>query len=139
MPGQDVATKPVQDRNEIHEAMLQWQVGNINGLITKDKFCMSRTAQLILSASRYAVYLERKAHSVPHYLSDATLHQGGSDDQAAQTDTRTTRTHSRSRRAATLGSRLPTPYALESDSGTPTALSEYTVSQRLEQRPGGTP
>jgi hypothetical protein len=52
-------------------------MGGGNGLITKDKFCLSRFGKLELNWSRYEVYLKRKVKLETQYADDESQHQGG--------------------------------------------------------------
>lgn len=53
------------------------EVGHRNGLITKDKFCLSRFGKLALNWSRYEVYRKRKPKPVAEYANDEQKHHGG--------------------------------------------------------------
>jgi hypothetical protein len=56
-------------------------VGSLNGLITNDKFCLTRTIWLRLSWPRARVL---RRVSVPLYLRDEFTHRGGDDAAATQ-------------------------------------------------------
>ena len=52
---------PIDQRDQVGPSPLDPQVGDINGLITNDKFCVSRVARLQLTWSRYEVWRQRTA------------------------------------------------------------------------------
>jgi len=110
--------------------MPQADIGDVNGMITKDKFCWSRTAQLQLTWSRYDVYLQRKARATAHgYPSDEQTHPGGSHETAAMADS--TADQPASRRPTPLGSGLSAPPAVD-------AASDNRAGQdQLPNRTGG--
>lgn len=60
-PRQHLAAIPVQDRRQVPEPSEQPNVGDVNGLIANDKFCVSRVARLQLTWSRYEVWRQRTA------------------------------------------------------------------------------
>ncbi len=82
----------------------------VNGMITNDKFCMTRLGHLQLSWSRYDVYLARKRRTTPDYPSDELVHRGGPHETAVAhppTD------NAPSPWPTTLGSSLPTTTAMD--------------------------
>ena len=60
-PAHDTPGEDISDESDIDEALRRRHVGKINGLITNDKFCVSRVARLQLTWSRYEVWRQRTA------------------------------------------------------------------------------
>ena len=83
---------------------------DFNGLITNDKFCMSRSARLTLTWSRRPRRLGQAAEGGAVYPPNENSHCGGPHEtpvaSAPATDTRP-------ERAAPMGSGLPIPPAME--------------------------
>ena len=79
-PANDPTREHIQDGCQIQPALSGWDVSDVNGLITKDKFCMSRYSRLKLNWSRYEVYLQRKAKLEQQTPLDEQYHQGGGDE-----------------------------------------------------------
>ena len=94
----------------------------IDGLLTNDKFCVVRSSRLTLSWSRAPVHQQRVSLPTPRapsYPSQQSAPCGGSDVSpvaGAPTDDQL------SRRAAALGSRLPTSIAVD---GVPCASARW--------------
>ena len=84
---------------------------HFNGLITNDKFCMSRPARLKLQFSRYAVYLQRKARQDEGYAPQHHATCGGSH---ASTVADLPTSQPASGCSATLGPSLSTAAAVDS-------------------------
>src|SRR5688572_12020087 len=87
-------------------------LGDVNGLLTNDKFCLSRSARLTLAWSRYQVHLERQGRIGSGYLRDESFHRGGGHearmaDSAADGPV--------PGRPAALGPGLPAPPAMGRD------------------------
>jgi hypothetical protein len=57
--GQDLAAGPVEDHAQVDEALGPGHIREVNGLITNDKFCVSRLARLTLAWSRYEAWRQR--------------------------------------------------------------------------------
>lgn len=83
----------------------------LDGLITNDKFCLTRTSRLQLSWSRLP--LSRRALAPTYALSDDVAHCGGGHGQqaAAVHVARAADRHSSLKRAAALGPGLSAPSA----------------------------
>jgi hypothetical protein len=64
-PADDVARESVEHGYQIHPPGLQRDVGHINGLLTNDKFCLTRLGRLLLSWSRVEVWQRRVAAQGP--------------------------------------------------------------------------
>jgi hypothetical protein len=75
-----------------------------NGLITNDKFCLSRSAHLKLSWSRYEIYLRRKAGGVANYLREERVYHGGENETPMAGSPPDSPIY---RRSTTLGSSIP--------------------------------
>jgi hypothetical protein len=84
-------------------------MGRRNGLITKDKFCLSRFGKLALNWSRYEVYLERKPKPVTKYADDEEKHHGGVHEPSLASSPPGQPT---TRWRAPLGSSLPTAHSV---------------------------
>jgi len=71
----------VKHRRQVQPALIRGDVGNVNGMITNDKFCLSRSAQLSLSWSRIGLY-ERRRHTpiISGYSPDDSIHLGGTGE-----------------------------------------------------------
>jgi hypothetical protein len=108
----------------------QADIRDINGMITKDKFCWSRPARLQLTWSRYDVYLQRKGRTTVHgYPSDEHAHPGGSHETAAVADKAADQPTSR--RPTPLGSGLSAPPAVDA------AIDTGAGNDQLPDRTGG--
>jgi hypothetical protein len=82
-----------------------------NGLITNDKFCMSRSGRLTLSWSRHPLRLRKASDGGSAYPPNENSHCGGPyETPLASAPTIETQPG----RTASLGSGLPTPSAMES-------------------------
>jgi hypothetical protein len=109
--GNDETVKQVLDRRQIRPALLGQNVGNINGLITNDKFCMIRHAKLKLRAQpSYPLCYHPAYQPESRYPSDETFHPGG-NHEASMADSQTVQTLPRW--TTTLGSRLSIPPAMD--------------------------
>jgi hypothetical protein len=84
--------------------------GNFNGLITNDKFCLSRTARLTLTWSRRPLRLRDQSTGEPVYPSDETSHCGGTDETPVENSPRAA---TEPGWATPMGSGLPTPSAMD--------------------------
>jgi hypothetical protein len=113
MPAPYPAGENVHDHRQINEAIAQANVGDVNGMITNDKFCLSRFLQLQLSWSRIGLYQRRQNKSKSGYPSDETIsHTGGTyETRMAYSSSN----QSEIGRAATLGSSLSTSVPVEPD------------------------
>jgi hypothetical protein len=100
----------------------------VNGMITTDKFCMSRSAQLQLVSSRYDVYLQRQARTAQVPLLDEIPHRGGDYDTAAVAHPATN--EAAPRRPAALGSGVSVPPAMD-------ATTERVGTDQLDISTGG--
>jgi hypothetical protein len=80
-----------------------------NGLITNDKFCLTRSCRLTLTWSRRPLRLRELLASDPGYLSDAEAHRRGAHETPVESSPRT---EGPAGRAAPLGPGLPTPPAM---------------------------
>jgi len=60
-PGEYPPGRPVEYRSQVDKSFVHRDVGDVNGLITNDKFCVSRVARLQLTWSRYEVWRPRTA------------------------------------------------------------------------------
>jgi hypothetical protein len=58
-PAHDAASEDIDDESHVDEALPGRHVGVVNGLITNDKFCVSRQVHLQLTWSRYEVWRQR--------------------------------------------------------------------------------
>ncbi len=88
----------------------QADVGLVNGLTAKGKFCLTRFGRLRLSWSRSAARQRYIARTRASYPSDEQAHRGGQDE----TSVADAPPHNRRReRATALGSRLPPPAAVD--------------------------
>jgi hypothetical protein len=85
-------------------------VAGFNGLITNDKFCLSRTGHLTLTWSRRPVRLREPSTGDPLYLSDTEAHRGGAHETPVEDSPRVA---GHAGRAAPLGPGLPTPSAMD--------------------------
>ena len=103
-------------------------LGRLNGLITNDKFCLTRYAQLQLSWSRHAGYLDEKARRESVYPADKYAHLGGTDETPVANPPHL---DDPCQRSAALGSSLPQPSAMD--------VSDATRSDRAsaDPQPGG--
>ena len=86
--------------------------GDFNGLITNDKFCLSRTGRLTLSWSRRPLRCRVPADASPAYPPNDSIHCGGPHETPVA---RKAATDPQPRRAAPMGSSLPIPSAMEPD------------------------
>jgi hypothetical protein len=84
-------------------------IAGLNGLITNDKFCMSRMGRLKLSWSRYPLRLRGQAMGQPVYPPDESSRRGGSRETPMDNSPAD---ETISGRAAAVGSRLPVPSAM---------------------------
>lgn len=84
--------------------------GDFNGLITNDKFCMSRSARLTLSWSRRPRRLGQAAAGEAAYPPNENAHCGGSHETPVAS---APATETRPERAIPLGSGVSTPPAME--------------------------
>jgi hypothetical protein len=68
-PPDHATTEHIQDDRQIEKALpARGHVGNVNGLLTNDKFCLTRSGRLHVSWSRYEVWQRRMAvqrHCLP--------------------------------------------------------------------------
>jgi len=83
---------------------------HFNGLITNDKFCLSRTARLTLTWSRRPLRLRDQSTGEPVYPSDETSHCGGTDETPVENSPRV---ETGPGRATPMGSGLPIPSAMD--------------------------
>src|SRR5581483_9710312 len=88
-----------------------------NGIVTNDKFCMSRTARLRLSRYRHAPYPRQWVSHELAYPSDEPAHRGGPHETSLDHPSPLGRNP---RRRAALGSSLPMPSALGTGNRAPT-------------------
>jgi hypothetical protein len=92
------------------ERVFELAVCDLNGLITNDKFCLSRPGRLKLSWSRRPMRMRDLPTNVTIYPSDETVPRGGKHEAIVDQASERTRI---ARRGAALGSRLSTPSAME--------------------------
>jgi hypothetical protein len=83
--------------------------GALNGLITNDKFCLSRTGRLTLTWSRRPLRLQDHPTGNTAYPSDGSTHRGGTNETPVE---HSPRTKTGLRRATSVGSGLPVPPAM---------------------------
>ena len=88
---------------------MELAVATLNGLITNDKFCMSRMGRLKLSWSRYPLRLRGQSMGQPVYPPDETSRRGGNRETPMEDLPPGERVPGR---AAAVGSRLPVPSAM---------------------------
>jgi len=81
-----------------------------NGLITNDKFCLSRTGRLTLSWSRRLPHLRDQPSGETAYPSDETSHRGGTYETPVENSPHT---ETGPGRAAPVGSGLPASSAMD--------------------------
>jgi len=107
----DEAGEGVRDQRQIAKAFFGLEVGNINGMITNDKFCLKRYGQLQLSWSRIGLYERRRSHQPKTgYPSRKSSHTGGTcETKLAYSPSN----QSENGRSATLGSSLQTTAPME--------------------------
>jgi hypothetical protein len=98
-----------------------------NGLITNDKFCMSRVVQLKLTWSRRPLRCREQDPGDQVYSGDEQVHHGGAYETSLDCSTRI---ESGSGRRIPLGSSVPTPSAM--DLATPTDTKFVSITS-----PGG--
>ena len=84
--------------------------GALNGLITNDKFCLSRTGRLTLSWSRRLPHLRDQPSGETAYPSDETSHRGGTYETPVENSPHT---ETGPGRAAPVGSGLPASSAMD--------------------------
>lgn len=110
-PADNPSGEKVQHHGQIEPALSGWDISDINGMITNDKFCLSRNGQLHLSWSRIGLY-ERRRSQLPKvgYPSRNVSHSGGNCET---TMAHSSPDQSESGRSATLGSGLSTAAAVE--------------------------
>ena len=94
--------------------------GAFNGLITNDKFCLTRYGQLQLSWSRYVCYLHGKAKRASVYPADEHAHLGGTDETPVADPPHH---DAPCQRPAALGSRLSEPSAMDVSDAEPDRVS----------------
>jgi len=110
-PADDIPGIPVQHGGQVQPAMCQADVGNVNGLITNDKFCMIRWAKLRLRAQpSYPLCYHPMHQADRRYPSDETFHPGGNHETPMVCSPRT---QTLSGWTTTLGSRLSVPPAMD--------------------------
>ncbi|MCL4266916.1 MAG: hypothetical protein KJ069_27295, partial [Anaerolineae bacterium] len=109
----------VEDSRQIKPTLIGAYIGDRNGVIIKDKFCLSRTTQLTLRWSRYDVWLKRKAkiqeNSSESNLCDGGIHETTMANQATD--------DSIPRWTKTVGPSLPTGAWMESKQSAMPSLS----------------
>ena len=98
------------------QVLTDFAVGHFNGLITNDKFCLSRTGRLTLSWSRRPLRCRVPADASPAYPPNDLVHCGGPHETQLA---RKPAPDPQPRRAAPMGSSLPTPSAVEPDRRNP--------------------
>jgi len=109
--GHNKAIEEVFDRREICPALAGQNVGNINGLITNDKFCMIRHAKLKLrTPPSYPLCYHPAYQPDRRYPSDETFHPGG-NHETSMVYSPTTPTLSGW--TTTLGSRVSIPPTMD--------------------------
>lgn len=108
-PADNPPGEEIKHSRQIQPALASGDIGDIDGMITNDKLCLSRMSKLTLTWSRYDVYLQRMAKASVEYPLDEPVHQGGNYGTAlahSATD------ESTSGRPTALGSGLPTAFEL---------------------------
>jgi hypothetical protein len=111
-----IQTRAVRDHGafEVPAAPLEILEGRFNGLITNDKFCLSRHVRLKLTWSRYPLRLRLCARASGAYLPGESAHvgthRGGSYETTMAHPSPDTPPVGR---ATTLGPRLPTPFGVD--------------------------
>ena len=83
---------------------------DLNGLITNDKFCMTRTRRLVLNGWRRPKRLREPASEEMNYLQGESAHRGGAYE-ASMVCAPTA--GSLARGSASVGSSLPAPAAMD--------------------------
>jgi len=110
-PADDPAAPGVEHDGQIEKPSPGWDIGNINGLITNDKFCTIRHAKLKLRAQPSYPLCYHPAHQPDdRYPSDETFHAGGNHETSMAC---APRTQAVSGWTTTLGSRLSVPPAMD--------------------------
>lgn len=111
LPANDITRVPIHDGYQVEPATGQTNVGDVNGMIINDKFCLSRSAQLQLSWSRIGLYERRQQNKAKTaYPSDDSIHSGGNCETPMADSTPN---QSENGWATALGSRLSTAAPLE--------------------------
>ncbi len=100
----------------------------LNGLITNDKFCLTRYGQLQLNWSRYTGYLVGKAKRAAMYPADEHAHLGGTDETPMASPPHH---DDPCQRSTTLESGLSEPSAMDVSDAEPDGIS-------ANFQPGGT-
>ena len=101
----------------------------LNGLITNDKFCLSRTGRLTLTWSRRLPHLRDQPTGDTAYPSDGSSHRGGTYETPVE---HSTRAETGSGRAAPVGPGLPAPSAMD-------AVERAGATSLLRSDAGGVP
>ena len=110
-PAHNAPGVKVQDHCQIEPPLCGRHISDINGMITNDKFCLSRNGQLQLSWSRIGLYeCRRSQRPKVGYPSRNTDHSGG---KCETTMASSSPDQSEIGRAATLGSGLSTATEVE--------------------------
>jgi hypothetical protein len=111
MPASNSTGEHIHQDRQIDETVLQMNVGDVNGLITNDKFCMIRHAKLKLRTQPSYPLCYHPAYQPDHrYPSDETFHLGGNHETSM---VYSQRTQTLSRWTTTLGSRVSIPPAMD--------------------------
>ena len=106
-PAQDIARIPVQHSSQVEPAVCQPDVGDVNGMIANDKFCMIRAARLKLRQSPSSPLCDHPRYSqskVSGYLLDQVSSDQGGTDEASMD--KTSAIQSSSGRGTALGSSI---------------------------------
>ena len=106
------------------ERPFQLLVPRLNGLITNDKFCMSRAVRLKLTWSRRPLRLRRPSTGESTYPLNENNRCGGADETPMANSSKSA---AETGRATPMGPSLPTPSAMGSDGFTGNGQSTDSV------------
>ena len=110
-PANDMPCMQFQNSSQVQPSLLRRDVRDVNGMITNDKFCLSRSAELQLSWSRIGLYERRLSHQArASYPSNDSDSLGGSYETYMANSPSD---HSENRWSATLGSSISTASPVE--------------------------
>ena len=111
MPTPDSSCEYIHQHRQIDELRFQTDIGDINGLITNDKFCMIRRTKLQLRAKpSYPLCYHPVYQPDCQYPSDETFHPGGNHETSVE---HSATTHTLSGWTTTLGPCVSIPPAME--------------------------
>ena len=127
-PAHNAPGVKVQDHCQIEPPLCGRHISDINGMITNDKFCLSRNGQLQLSWSRIGLYeCRRSQRPKVGYPSRNTDHSGG---KCETTMASSSPDQSETGRSATLGPGLSTAATVEpgAPGGQPATVQHHSKS-----------